>query len=84
METSRCSLGLNWGHYALQEFNFAFKINNQDCFTIPYPDMTLVTASNKNELAIEIGNQDDDDEAVCCSELRFQVIPNDEHLTDID
>ena len=50
--------GWIWGNYELTEDNFVFKVDNQECFKIPYSEIANSNHPNKNEVALEF-QQDD-------------------------
>ncbi|CAI2371605.1 unnamed protein product [Moneuplotes crassus] len=56
--SKRCTLGWNWGFYDLDDSKFTFRVNNQECFHIPYQHISIATANGKNEVTVEI-NKDE-------------------------
>jgi hypothetical protein len=47
-------IGWNWGYYTLEDDNFRFDVKGSKCFGLPYSGINLATATNKNEVAIEL------------------------------
>jgi hypothetical protein len=52
-KSKQCTKGWNWGHYELEKENFEFKVNGQPCFSIPYTQIGLSSASGNNEVTFE-------------------------------
>jgi hypothetical protein len=47
-------IGWNWGYYTFEDDNFKFNVKGAKCFSLPYSGINLATATNKNEVAIEL------------------------------
>lgn len=47
-------IGWNWGYYTLEDDNFRFDVKGNHCFSLPYSNINLASATNKNEVAIEM------------------------------
>lgn len=47
-------IGWNWGTYILDEDELKFDVKGANCFSLPYSNINLATATSKNEVAIEL------------------------------
>ena len=45
--------GWNWGTYVLNQTDLEFQVDNKHCFSIPYNQIAISTATNKNEVLFE-------------------------------
>jgi len=56
MESSdkKSIIGWNWGTYTFEEDNFRFDVKGDRCFNLPYSGINLASATNQNEVAIEM------------------------------
>jgi len=56
MESSKKKsiIGWNWGTYTFEEDGFRFDVKEAKCFKLPYSGVNLATATNTNEVAIEM------------------------------
>jgi len=74
----RSIIGWNWGYYTLEDDDFRFDVKGAHCFSFPYTGINLATATNKNEVAIEldIDHVKDDDKGDYLTEFRFFLPDN--------
>lgn len=49
-------IGWNWGYYTLDDKELKFDVKGSNCFSLPYTAINLATATSKNEVAIELDN----------------------------
>lgn len=47
-------IGWNWGTYSFEEEAFKFEVNDEKCFNLPYSGISLATANNAHEVAVEM------------------------------